>query len=78
MGVPAYLYPRNNEEGDRIAKMPEQALLKAKAAASRPVLVNLPVAIIVFGAWTMTAKRCGAAVPSNIWTRVIRSSAIWD
>ncbi len=49
--MPAYLYPRKNEEGDWIVKMPEQALSRAKAAAFRPVLVNLPVAIIVFGAF---------------------------
>ncbi len=49
--MPAYLYPRKNEEGDWTVKIPEQALLGAKAAAFRPVLVNLPVAIIVFGAF---------------------------
>ena len=48
--MPAYLFPRKNEEGDWIVKMPEQALLRAEAAAFRPVLVNLPVAIIVSGA----------------------------
>lgn len=73
VGIPDYPYPEENEGGDWILKMHERARIRAKAAAFKFVRVALPVAVLVFGAW---AKYRGVLVPSSLWSRVIRSSAI--
>lgn len=61
--VPIYPYPRKNEGGDWIVGMRERAWMRAKAATIRPIPVDLPVAVVVFGAWAMAAKISGALVP---------------
>ena len=68
VAVPDHPYPRENEGGDWILKMRERARMRAKAAAVKFVRGALPVAVVVFWA---------RMIPWSLWTRVVRSSAIW-